>query len=1800
MKKYLLFAFYCFISLSIKAQLSNDDCVNAAPITLDATGNACVTGTTTNAIGTTFTGHPCWPTNQSIPDVWYSFVSTGDNNVVTITPTGGTPAQQVAVTLTNLACGAGGLSTCAISATNGGTATANWTYPVGTTVFVNVGTVVAAGGFQICVSSTTPAPTPASSCATAATLCNKNPFSVTTFPNNTNALSPSCFGGSLQRPVFYQFTVGQSGTCEWTADPTGNVEYDWVMYDITSGCPNNGTAEFGCNFNYGGASGAPVGMQAGSTTSCPIVTGPTSVPREFCPAANVVSGRTYLIIIDNYSDNGTGFNFTWGGTFTIAPTSIFNPSATTTCNPPLNVNFANTSVAAVSQTWNFGNGNTSTAVTPPVQTYTASGTYIVSLTTTSATGCVDVVTSNITIGTPPTVTVPTNTTVCAGATIPAAAFTTVPAGATITWTNSNTAIGLAASGSANIGAFTATNTTSAPITATITVTPTLNGCVGVATPYTITVDPTPTLTAVTSQTVCANANTTAITYTVAPATSTIDWTNSNTAIGLGASGTGDIASFTGTNAGSTAISGNFVATPTFNGCVGTPRNFTVTINPIPSIPAVTSQTVCATANTTAINFNPTPAATTVNWTNSNGTIGVGATGAGNIAAFAGINAGSTSVSGNFIATPTLSGCTGTAQNFTITVNPTPTLAAITSQTICANANTAAITFTPSPATATVNWTNSNGAIGIGTTGTGNIAAFAGINAGSTVVTGNFAATPTENGCTGAAQNFTITVNPIPTIPAITSQTVCANANTTAINFNPTPATATVNWTNSNGTIGVGATGAGNIAAFAGINAGSSPVSGNFVATPTENGCTGTAQNFTITVNHIPSITAVTSQTVCATANTTAINFNPTPATATVNWTNSNGAIGVGTTGTGTIAAFAGINAGSTAATGNFVATPTENGCTGTAQNFTITVNPIPTIPAITSQTVCANANTTAINFNPTPATATVNWTNSNGTIGVGTTGTGNIAVFAGINAGSSPVSGNFVATPTENGCTGTAQNFTITVNHIPSITAVTSQTVCATANTTAINFNPTPATATVNWTNSNGAIGVGTTGTGTIAAFAGINAGSSPVTGNFVATPTENGCTGSAQNFTITINHIPTITTITSQTVCANANTTTVTFNPTPATATVNWTNNNAAIGVGASGTGTIASFTGINAGSTSAIGNFVATPTENGCIGSSQLFSITINPLPVLTAVASQTVCPATNTSTISFVSNPVGATVGWTNSDGNIGIGTVGAGDISPFAGTNNGLTAITGNFVATPVLNTCIGTPITFSITVSPLPIPVVGSNSPICVNTTLNLTASGGTSYAWQGPDNFSSITQNPSLANAALPMAGDYTVTVSLGGTCVSTATVTVIINPLPVVNIGSNSPVCENGTINLTSSGGVSYSWLGPIAFSSNSQNPSLTPATLPMAGNYTVTVTDANNCVNANVTSVIVNPLPIAPTTSPVTYCQNDVPVALTAGTVNGGSLNWYGTNATGGIGSATSPTPSTGTAGNTTYYVSQSLLSCEGPRSSLLVTVNPLPTATLGAVTSGCVPVCRDFTLTPSTTIVNYTWNMGNGTSITTSPNLTNCYNDPGTYSINVTITDNLGCTSPLSFPSWINAYPNPTAIFNYNPQPVTILDPTVTFSNESIGTNIVSYNWNFGDTLNTTASGPLTSFTYLNTGIYIVEFAVMTVNGCVDTIYKPIEVLEEFTIYIPNAFSPNGDDLNEEFYPLGVGISNEKYSFQIFDRWGELIFSTTDVNTRWDGKKMGYESIVQEDTYVYKLSCRSFKGDKFSKSGHVNVIR
>ncbi len=256
-------------------------------------------------------------------------------------------------------------------------------------------------------------------------------------------------------------------------------------------------------------------------------------------------------------------------------------------------------------------------------------------------------------------------------------------------------IGLGASGSGNIASFTAINATSVPAVATITVTPVYTSgttCTGTPQTFTITVNPTPAVTDPADQTVCNGSLTAAVNFSGTGTGYT--WSNDNTSVGLGASGSGNIASFTAINAGSVPAVATITVTPVYTSgitCTGTPQTFTITVNPTAAVTDPADQIVCNGGTVTAVTFSGT-GATGYTWSNDNTSVGLGASGSGNIASFTAINAGIVPAVATITVTPFNGLCAGTPQTFTITVNPTPAVTDPADQTVCNGALTAAINF----------------------------------------------------------------------------------------------------------------------------------------------------------------------------------------------------------------------------------------------------------------------------------------------------------------------------------------------------------------------------------------------------------------------------------------------------------------------------------------------------------------------------------------------------------------------------------------------------------------------------------------------------------------------------------------------------------------------------------------------------------------------------------------------------------------------------------------------------------------------------------------------------------------------------------------------------------------------------------------------------------------------------------------------------------------------------------------------------------------------------------------------------
>lgn len=275
----------------------------------------------------------------------------------------------------------------------------------------------------------------------------------------------------------------------------------------------------------------------------------------------------------------------------------------------------------------------------------------------------------------------------------------------------------------------------------------------------LTLSLTPTVNDPANQTICVNTTTNPVAFSGNLGSTTYNWNNDNNTTGLASSGSGNISSFTGLNAGSTPNISNITVTPTLGTCVGTPQQFSITINSqIPTVVDPPNQSICVNNSTAAVTFSGNNSSTIYSWTNNNIGTGLGSSGSGNIASFIGLNAGTSTI----VVTPTLESCVGSAQVFTITVIPIPTVNDPTDQNICRNTATSLVTFSGNNASTTFNWNNDNTTTGLPASGSGNIMSFSALNTGSIPNTSNVTVTPDLNGCIGSSQTFIITVSPIPT------------------------------------------------------------------------------------------------------------------------------------------------------------------------------------------------------------------------------------------------------------------------------------------------------------------------------------------------------------------------------------------------------------------------------------------------------------------------------------------------------------------------------------------------------------------------------------------------------------------------------------------------------------------------------------------------------------------------------------------------------------------------------------------------------------------------------------------------------------------------------------------------------------------------------------------------------------------------------------------------------------------------------------------------------------------------------
>ena len=234
---------------------------------------------------------------------------------------------------------------------------------------------------------------------------------------------------------------------------------------------------------------------------------------------------------------------------------------------------------------------------------------------------------------------------------------------------------------------------------------------------------------------------------------------------------------------------------------------------------------------------------------------------------------------------------------------------------------------------------------------------------------------------------------------------------------------------------------------------------------------------------------------------------------------------------------------------------------------------------------------------------------------------------------------------------------------------------------------------------------------------------------------------------------------------------------------------------------------------------------------------------------------------------------------------------------------------------------------------------------------------------------------------------------------------------------------------------------------------------------------------------------------------------------------------------------------------------------------------------------------------TDIFYAWNFGDG-NLSSLQNPTNTYTQAGNYSVNLTIETQDGCIATLNLMQHdlVNASPNPKAGFSPNPYITDACNSTVKFNNESNGA--ISYLYIFDDLDNeSTEQSP--TYTYITSGTHYPIQVVTNEFGCIDSILSQI-IINPYTIYAPNTFTPDGNMFNNTFLPIAY-LGAENWHLIIINRWGETLFESYDINEGWDGTSLNRE-MAEDGTYIWKLeytTCEPRKPNKII-TGHITLLR
>ncbi len=688
-----------------------------------------------------------------------------------------------------------------------------------------------------------------------------------------------------------------------------------------------------------------------------------------------------------------------------------------------------------------------------------------------------------------------------------------------------------------------------------------------------------------------------------------------------------------------------------------------------------------------------------------------------------------------------------------------------------------------------------------------------------------------------------------------------------------------------------------------------------------------------------------------------------------------------------------IKAATVAANGLYKVSATLGKCTSSDATVNVQIMTTPVVPTIAFTPVCegsdqlikATSSTTGVIYNWSGASAlTVNKDQAT------------------IKAATVAANGVYKVSATLGKCTSADATVNVQIKPTPAKPTIVSKPVCEGVNLDMVATTNQPG-ASFAWSGVNSF-----TASGSIAT---VKNATRKDNGTYSVTAKLNECPSLPGNIIITLKNVPAKPTVSWPEVCEGSNLD-MTANTDLASVTYAWAGVN-----NFKDTGAIATLPKATRNDN---GDYTVTATLNGCSSMPATTTVAIKVMPVMpTATWNNGLCEGTDLQLSAATTTPGIIKYAWA---GPAGYSSASQKPLIASATIKNN-----GDYTVTATLNGCTSQPATTTVAVKVMPVvPSVAWNSGVCENSDLNLSASSTTpgtiKYDWSGPLSFVSATQNPVIKNSTIKNNGDYTVTATLNGCTSKPAITTVAVKVMPIVpTVAWNNGLCEGTDLQLsaatTTPGIISYAWSGPAGYTSTSQKPVITGATIKNSGDYTVTAS-LNGCTTDPVTTkVMVKVMPLVPVVSWNNGLCEGSDLTLNAASSTAGDIAYSWTGPSGFSSDIQQPVIKNASFATSSgaYSVTATLNNCTSAPAAIVVAVKEVPKIPLIQAVD---PLCEGENLqltaassAVSTGTIQYSWagpsgyksDISNPLIATVSPTT-----NAGQYSVSATLD---GCTSASS---------------------------------------------------------------------------------------------------------------------------------------------------------------------------------------------